>query len=124
MYPGPFSMTHNYGYKPVASGLRDWYDPRRFLAHWIQRTKPLMPSLRPLDPALRASFLSLESLAGRLGFGLLLLWLGWLAGPNSVGDAPVILDMLRASAWVAAVGLLGLIVTRRAIEGPSDVPSA
>jgi MFS family permease len=77
-----------------------------------------------LDVSLRASFLSLESLAGRLGYGLLLLWLSGLAGPDSVGDAAVILDMLRACAGVAAVGLLGLIVTRRAMKGSSDVPSA
>ena len=55
LYPGPFDMAHNYGYKAVAAGLRDWYDPKRFLAHWIGRTKPLVPALRPLDPALRAA---------------------------------------------------------------------
>ena len=39
-YPGPFSMTHNYGYRNVAVGLRDWFDPAVVLPDWIDRTRP------------------------------------------------------------------------------------
>ncbi|MHC4133563.1 MAG: peptidoglycan DD-metalloendopeptidase family protein [Planctomycetota bacterium] len=49
LYPGPFDLKHNYGYKPVKDGLADWYDPARFLARWIERTQPLVGELRPLD---------------------------------------------------------------------------
>ena len=42
MYPGPFSMTHNYGYKPVKAGLADWHDPAKFLPLWMDRTAPLV----------------------------------------------------------------------------------
>ncbi len=52
MYPGPFSVTHNYGYKAVSAGLSDWYDPAAFLAAWTARTKPIVPEVRLLAPAL------------------------------------------------------------------------
>jgi murein DD-endopeptidase MepM/ murein hydrolase activator NlpD len=38
LYPGPFSVTHNYGYKPAAAGLEDWLDPAKALAEWIKET--------------------------------------------------------------------------------------
>jgi len=52
MYPGPFSMTHNYGYKSVQAGLADWYDPDAFLAAWTARTQPIVPELPPAPPGL------------------------------------------------------------------------
>ncbi len=52
MYPGPFSMTHNYGYKPVKAGLSDWYDPAAFLAAWTARTQPIVPEMGRAPPAL------------------------------------------------------------------------
>ena len=52
MYPGPFSMTHNYGYKPVKAGLADWYDPDPFVAGWIARTQPIVPDLPPAPETL------------------------------------------------------------------------
>lgn len=45
LYPGPFSMTHNYGYRPVKAGLADWYDPEAFFARWVDLTQPLVPDL-------------------------------------------------------------------------------
>jgi len=38
LYPGPFSVTHNYGYKPAAQGLDDWLDPAKALAEWIEES--------------------------------------------------------------------------------------
>ena len=49
LYPGAFDLKHNYGYKPVKAGLADWYDPARFLERWIERSRPLVGELRPLD---------------------------------------------------------------------------
>jgi murein DD-endopeptidase MepM/ murein hydrolase activator NlpD len=51
-YPGPFAVTHNYGYKPVAAGLADWLDPAKFLPQWIARTRPAVGELKPMDAAL------------------------------------------------------------------------
>jgi murein DD-endopeptidase MepM/ murein hydrolase activator NlpD len=36
VYPGPFVLGHNYGYKDPADGLDDWHDPAAFLAERIQ----------------------------------------------------------------------------------------
>jgi murein DD-endopeptidase MepM/ murein hydrolase activator NlpD len=47
LYPGAYSDTHNYGYKPVKAGLDDWYDPATFLPLWIERTAPLIDGLPP-----------------------------------------------------------------------------
>jgi len=52
MYPGPFSVTHNYGYKPVSAGLADWIDPLRFLPRWIARTRRAVGDLPALDASL------------------------------------------------------------------------
>jgi murein DD-endopeptidase MepM/ murein hydrolase activator NlpD len=49
LYPGPFNLRHNYGYKPVKDGLADWYDPAVFLKRWIERTQPLVAELHPVD---------------------------------------------------------------------------
>jgi len=65
LYPGAFDLAHNYGYKPVAQGLDDWLDPARFLPHWIARTKPLLPHLRPLEVTLQGAVKQAE--AGRWG---------------------------------------------------------
>jgi murein DD-endopeptidase MepM/ murein hydrolase activator NlpD len=52
MYPSAFSMTHNYGYKPVKDGLADWIDPAKFLPRWIARTKSAVGDLPALDASL------------------------------------------------------------------------
>jgi hypothetical protein len=52
-YPGPFSATHNYGYKPVSAGLRDWFDPVVVIPDWIDRTRPPVDDPGSLPPALR-----------------------------------------------------------------------
>jgi murein DD-endopeptidase MepM/ murein hydrolase activator NlpD len=40
LYPGPFSLTHNYGYKPASAGLDDWLDPAKVLPEWIAANPP------------------------------------------------------------------------------------
>lgn len=52
LYPGPFSATHNYGYKPVSAGLADWIDPAKFLPRWVARTKSAVGDLPALDASL------------------------------------------------------------------------
>jgi hypothetical protein len=50
LYPGSFSETHNYGYRAVAVGLVDWYDPAHYLPVWAELTQPLVrprPGGRP-----------------------------------------------------------------------------
>lgn len=42
LYPGAFSLTHNYGYKQVSAGLADWHDPAKWLAERVEATKPLV----------------------------------------------------------------------------------
>lgn len=42
LYPGPFSVTHNFGYRAVSAGLADWHDPAKFLPERIERTRPLV----------------------------------------------------------------------------------
>lgn len=49
LYPGAFSLTHNYGYKPVSAGLADWHDPSKWLAERIAATKPLVDGVAGED---------------------------------------------------------------------------
>jgi len=65
-----------------------------------------------LPQSLRSSYLSLTSLAGRLGYGLLLLGLSALAGPEGPNDPVMLSVLLRWTAVLAAAGWLILFVTR------------
>jgi murein DD-endopeptidase MepM/ murein hydrolase activator NlpD len=49
LYPGAFSLTHNYGYKQVSAGLADWHDPAKWLAERIAATKPLVDGVAGED---------------------------------------------------------------------------
>jgi len=40
LYPGPFQVTHNYGYKLAAAGLDDWLDPAKCLPRWKDGNRP------------------------------------------------------------------------------------
>ncbi|MGQ0614133.1 MAG: peptidoglycan DD-metalloendopeptidase family protein [Planctomycetaceae bacterium] len=51
LYPGPFDLAHNYGYKPANAGLADWLDPARALPRLVERTRPALGDLRPLSKA-------------------------------------------------------------------------
>jgi murein DD-endopeptidase MepM/ murein hydrolase activator NlpD len=55
IYPGPFQVTHNFGYRAVAAGLADWHDPAVVLPLWIERTQAAAGDLEPLVPALAAA---------------------------------------------------------------------
>lgn len=66
LYPGAFSMTHNYGYKPVKAGLADWYDPAKTLPGWMERTRPLVADLHGVaKPLERAAALAAKGEIGR-----------------------------------------------------------
>ncbi len=54
LYPGPFSPTHNYGYRAVSAGLEDWFDPVTWLPERIEATRPLVDD-PPFDPALKTA---------------------------------------------------------------------
>ncbi len=68
--------------------------------------------------AQRATYQSLHSFAGRLGFSLVLYWLSQLGDPGAVGDAATIGRMLSASGWLTVVGGLALLLTSRAVREP------
>jgi len=72
--------------------------------------------------AQRATYQSLHSFAGRLGFAIVLYWLSGLGTPEAIADVETIGRMLAASAWlsVAAVGLL--LLTSRAVR--ADQPKS
>ncbi|MCH7944561.1 MAG: hypothetical protein IIC73_00890 [Armatimonadetes bacterium] len=75
---------------------------------------PLNAAIAPQIPqAQRATYLSMQSLAGRLSFSVVLVALSYVAGPGAAADWPVISLMLRFSAALAVVGLLWLALTMR-----------
>jgi hypothetical protein len=69
-----------------------------------------------LPPGRRATYLSLHSLAGRLGYGTVLVGLSALAGPGSAGDSEALERLLRACAVGALLGLAALAGTRSALH--------
>lgn len=64
----------------------------------------------------RATFLSLFSLAGRLGYGAVLLALAAWAGDGGRADPGAITGLLRGCAVGAAIGIAALALTRRALD--------
>jgi hypothetical protein len=64
----------------------------------------------------RATFLSLFSLAGRLGYGAVLLTLAALAGDGGRADPAAITDLLRWCAAGAVLGIGALALTRDALR--------
>jgi hypothetical protein len=69
-----------------------------------------------IPQAQRATYQSLHSFAGRLGFAAVLYALSGIGDPGGVGDAETIGTMLRAGAVFAVVGLALLIATRKAVR--------
>ena len=65
-----------------------------------------------LPQSLRATFLSLQSLVGRLGYSLLLLALGEVAAGAEAADAETLLPLLRVCAFFGVGGLVVLAATR------------
>ncbi len=77
-------------------------------------------TVAPLVPrSERATYLSLHSLAGRAGYGAVLLSLGALVTGSEVMTAAELRLLLGACAGIASVGLLALAGTRRRAEAAS-----
>lgn len=76
---------------------------------------PLHAAITPRVPkAQRATYLSLQSLAGRLGFAALLGTLGWVAGGSEVESWETLSSLLKVAAAIGIVGLLLLLLTSSA----------
>ena len=65
----------------------------------------------------RATYLSLHSLAGRAGYGAVLLSLGALAGGAEVMTSAELRLLLGACGCIGALGFLALLAFRRRVEG-------
>lgn len=74
-----------------------------------------------LERGQRATFLSLYSLAGRLGYGTVLVGLAALAGDGGRADPAAITGLLRWCATGAIAGIAALALTRHALE-PDPAP--
>lgn len=77
-----------------------------------------------VEQSRRATYLSLHSLAGRLGYAGVLLALSALAGGRSIDEPETMTALLRWSAALAAVGLLALGLSRSALRDASPLDSA
>ena len=74
-------------------------------------------SIVPQIPqAQRATYQSLHSFAGRLGFAGVLYLLSNIGEPGAIGDARNVEAMLRAAALLTAAGVLALVTTARAVR--------
>ena len=106
------------------------------MAAWIHPALALLLLLRSVQPAVghvvvaaaitprvpqgeRATYLSLHSLAGRLGYSTVLLGLAGLAVGGGVDEIASMQRMLMGAGVLAAVGLLALAVTRPRTVRPS-----
>jgi hypothetical protein len=69
-----------------------------------------------LPAAQRATYLSLHSLAGRLGYGGVLLALAALAGPEGPNDPATMASLLRWCTGLAGIGIAALALTRGALR--------
>ena len=79
---------------------------------------PLNAAIAPRVPqAQRATYLSIQSLAGRLAFSATLLTLSASTTAAANVDWPTLAWMLRAAAVFGVIGLIGLAVSRRALGG-------
>ncbi len=77
-------------------------------------TAPFNAAVTPRIPqAQRATYLSIQSLVGRLGFSVVLLGLSFLAANESASDWPSLRKVLFASTILAVAGLVILCLTHR-----------
>ncbi len=121
MYPGAFSATHNYGYKPVKAGLADWHDPAKFLPRWIARTAPAVGELRPLDPALAKAL----DAARREDLAKAMKETDAVAARKDVSDAlRADIDTLRAAIAAAPAAILRRAESMRDAGCPRDALAA
>lgn len=90
----------------------------------LLRTIPFGLMRAPMNAAIapqvaqrqRATYLSMQSLAGRLAFSVTLAGLSLMAGDVAGATWPALATMLRAAAVIGIVGLLGLYMTRDAVS--------
>jgi hypothetical protein len=71
-----------------------------------------------LPQSLRATYLSLHSLSGRLAYSALLLVLSWISAGRSVDEPETLQLLLRTCTAVALVGTVTLWATRGALRSP------
>jgi len=81
-----------------------------------------------LPTSLRASYLSLDSLAGRLGYAGVLAGLAWVTGSDGTASGAGLAAVLWASVAIGVLGLASLVATRptalgRGMQQESDSPS-
>jgi len=83
---------------------------------------PLRAAVTPrLEQGVRATYLSVQSLAGRLGFAGLLAALGAAAGNASPGSWPTLSQLLAMSAAFGTAAFALLVATRGYVESdPAD----
>ena len=78
-------------------------------------TAPLHAAVAPNVPAsMRATFLSLQSLFGRLGFALTLAFFAYAVGGDEWASITI---MLQWGMWIGIVGVVALIVTSPVVRG-------
>jgi hypothetical protein len=87
---------------------------------------PLNAAVTPCIPqAQRATYLSIQSLAGRLSFSGFLLLLSWAAGGGAPSDWPSVSFLLRIGLAAALLGLIGLAAAmRRALRDGAPIRPA
>ncbi len=78
---------------------------------------PLNAAVTPrIAQSERATYLSIQSLAGRLGFSGLLAGLSLVAGGSQIDHWPVLSELLVICAAIGALGLLVLAVSLGRVE--------
>ena len=78
-------------------------------------TAPLNAAVAPNVPtSMRATFLSLQSLFGRLGFASTLAFFAYAVGGDEWAS---ITNMLQWGMWMGIVGLAALIMTSPVVRG-------
>ncbi len=100
----------------MAAALNAWIIPLVLLrvAPRGLMTAPLNAAITPRVPqAQRATYLSIQSLVGRLSFSGVLLGLSSLAGGDAVTNWPSLKRMLITCSLIAVVGLFILLITQR-----------
>ncbi len=103
------------------------------MAVWVHPLIAVLLVLRSVQPAVsrvvvaaaivprvpqaqRATYQSLHSFTGRLGFSLVLYWLSQLGDPGAVADPETIGRMLSASAWLTVAAVFALVVMSRFVR--------